>query len=143
MNDSRISIWTNPTTINSNTTTNGAGLDLFSPNGVAGSYITGSGDEGYGLRVQIASITGTAFNLVVQVQESDDNSTFYDLKTLYDGDPVADVVGTKITIEASVRPSRRYIRLVVVSTNISGESCVINAWITDVGHDVNFTVRYA
>ena len=144
MNDSRVTLWTNPTTISTNTTTNGPTLDVFGSVGVAGSHITGTGIEsdGYGVRVQLVP-TGTAFNLTVKVQESPDDSNWYDLKTLYVGDPVSDLVGSKITIESMVAPSRRYIRLAIVSTNISAESCVVNAWITDVGHDVGITVRYA
>ena len=144
MNDSRITFWTNPTTISTNTTTNGPTVDVFGSVGVAGSHITGTGIEsdGYGVRVQIVP-TGTAFNLVVKVQESANDSDWYDLKTLWSGDPVATLVGSKITIESMVAPSRRYIRLAIVSTNISAESAVVNAWITDVGHDIGITVRYA
>ena len=145
MNDSRITLWTNPTVISADGTTNGPTLNLY-PSGVAGSHISGAGPngQGYGMRVQLVP-TGTAFNAVVKVQESADGSTWYDLETLYVSDPVANLVGTKITIEAVVTPNgaRDNLRLVIVTTNMSGESLSTKAWLTDVGHKRGITINYA
>lgn len=142
MRDSRITLFaTVPQTINSNTTITGESLDLL--NGYTGDYKEGS-PAGYGLGGEIlfTSITGTAFELEIYWETSSDNSTWVRDSLII---PATDVVaassgGTKFVVPFRLRTTRRYARIKIVSTNISGESCVLSgAWISDGSGDQNGT----
>lgn len=142
MRESRVTlIGSLPLTINSNTTVTGETLDLKS--GYTGDYFEGS-PAGYGLggEILITSITGTAFELEVYWETSTNGSTWVRDELVY---PATDVVaavsgGTKLVIPFRLRTTRRYARLKIVSTNISGESCIITgAWLSDGSGDLNGT----
>ena len=132
MRDTRISLFAGlPVTINSNATLNGTTIDLKS--GYVGDYFEGA-EVGYGFGVQMLfyTITGTSFNIAVKWQVSDDDSTWVDDQTVYSGEVVAaSAAGTKLELSTRIRTPRRYVRLVVTSTNISSESCIMNAWVSD------------
>lgn len=132
MRDTRISLFAGlPLTISTNTTTNGTTIDL--KNGYVGDYFEGA-QVGYGFGVEILlyTITGTSFNVAIKWQVSDDDSTWVDDQMIYDAEVVAAVSGgTKLAIASRLRTPRRYCRLVVTTTNISSESFIMNAWVSD------------
>lgn len=124
--DTRVTIFdTVPYTINSNATLTGTTIDLKS--GYTGDYFEGA-PVGYGLGVRLlfTSITGTSFNLAIKWQVSDDNSTWVDDQQVYSGEVVAAKGDNNaLEIQTRLRTPRRYARLVIVSTNISSESCIL------------------
>ena len=139
MRDSRVTIFNGGAalTVSTNTTVTGDTIDLL--NGfVVGSYFEGA-PSGYGIGVEImlSSITGTAYNVEIYWETSSDNSTWTrDALVLPStSDPVALLAasngGTKMVIPTRLTSKRRYARLKVISTNISGESFVLQAWLSD------------
>lgn len=151
MRDSRIQLFTGlPLTISTSTTTTGDSQDLLS------GYVVGSNFEGapkgYGIGVEImlSSITGTAFEVEIYWETSDDDSTWVrDALVLEALEVVAALAasngGTKMIIPSRLTSKRRYARLKVVTTNVSGESCILNAWVSDGTHNLAYggdNIRY-
>lgn len=142
MRESRVTFISGlPLTISTNTTTTGETIDLKS--GYTGDYFEGA-MAGYGLggEILVTSITGTAFELEVYWETSSNGSTWVRDGLIY---PATDVVaassgGTKLVIPFRLKTTRRYARMKIVSTNISGESCVITGvWLSDGSGDLNGT----
>ncbi len=141
MRDSRVTLLT-PTAINTSTTVYSEAVNLL--DGYTGSHLEPTGEYGIGIRVVYTDIVGTAFNVATSIQESSDNSTWYTISTWDTIDPVATVVRDKIVMEKRIRPDRKYIRVVVTTTNVaaSGESLTAKADIVD-GTAVGNAIRYA
>lgn len=137
MRDSRITLITGlPLTISTNTTITGDTQDLMSGY-VTGGYFEGApSGYGIGIEVMLSSITGTAFSIEIYWETSDDDSTWVRDALIYEATDVVAALaasngGTKIIVPSRLTSKRRYARIKVVSTNISGESCVLNAWVSD------------
>ena len=134
--DSRVSFFTSQpgtaTAISTATTTNGTTIDLKS--GYTGSYFEGA-QYLYGLRVHVlfTSITSTNNNVVLKWQVSDDNSTWYDDQQILVGELSAlkTSAGTKVEVGSTLRTNRRYVRLCLVTTGMSGSSFSFNTWVDE------------
>lgn len=138
MRDARIAIFDSaPLTINTNTTTNGNTIDL--KDGHTGNYFEGA-PRGYGVGVELLfySITGTRIDIAVKWQVSDDGTTWVDdqvvlddanLMTLTTNSPST---AKKYAVPTRLVTSRRYARLVVTTTDVSGSGqFLLNAWVSD------------
>lgn len=145
MRDSRVAVFTGtPGTdidVSTATTTNGATLDLLNLNiGIDGDYWQGS-PNGYGLGVELLfySITGAQADVAIKWQVGDDGTNWVDDQQVIPAtaldEVVADSPGGKIAISTRLRTNRRYARLVVTSTNMSGSSFSFNAWLSDGTND--------
>lgn len=133
MRETRITLFSGlPLTISTATTTNGLTLDLKS--GYVGDFFEHIPAESHGLSVELmfTTITSTNNNVVVKWQVSDDDSTWVDDVTVYSGElSVSKGTGTKVVIGTTFRQIRRYARLVVVTTGMSGSSFIMQAWVSD------------
>lgn len=143
MHDSRVTIWTNPTTINADGATNGATLDLLAD--YTGSHLYSTSLYGIPVMVMAYDIntgTGDGFTLTFKAQESDDESTWYDLKPLgvitidtngyfvVNGTSRADKTRAKLT--GRIKATKRYVRIVCTAAGITGgETAKVKAFVTD------------
>jgi hypothetical protein len=141
MRESRVNIWTNPTTINANGTTNGPTIDLLAD--YTGVHLYGTSDYGLPFEVIVSNPTaGTGTQTVTfKVQESADGTNWTD----------AGLVGTitfsggvfsinseqkpglgRAKLAGRIRTARRYGRLVAVASGFAGgASCQTQAWVGD------------
>ena len=136
MRDTRIAIFSaTPLVVNTNTTVNGETLDLKS--GYTGNYFEGAPKRyGVGVELLFSSISGTRIDIAVKWQVSTDGSTWLDdqvvipdtnLMTASTGSP-----GAKYALPTRLVTSRRYARLVVVTTDVAGAGTfTLNAWVSD------------
>jgi hypothetical protein len=139
MRDSRVTIFNSGAalTVSADGTTTGDTIDLLQGYEV-GSYFEGAPSEyGIGVEIMLSTVTGTAFNVEIYWETSDDNSTFVrDALVLESSaDPVALIAasngGTKMIVPTRLTSKRRYARLKVVTTNMSSESFVLQGWLSD------------
>jgi hypothetical protein len=141
MRDSRVTLLT-PTEISTNTTIYSEAVNLL--DGYVGSHLEPTGEYGVGVKVMYTSIATTgSFEVATFVEESDNNSTWYRIATWDTIDPIDKVEKLKIVMEKRVRPDRKYLRVGITTTNISGsEKLTAQADIVD-GATCGNTTRYA
>jgi len=137
MRDARIALFSaTPITVSTSSTTTGLTQDLLS------GYVPGTTFEGapsgygIGVEVMLSTITGTSFEVEIYWETSDDDSTWVrDALVLKVTELIATLAasngGTKMIIPSRLTSKRRYARLKVVSTNMSSESFILNAWVSD------------
>lgn len=134
--DSRVNIWTNPTTHATGTTTNtGSGIDAFQGNAPAGGTYEGSRPTGFGVVIQQTNVTGTAQVTVWEYDISTDNSTFREGGTL--GIATLDSAGVVRIVAGTIHLPRsyRYFRLVANNTGTGTSTSV--AYLDDqAGHEI-------
>lgn len=120
MKDSRITVWTNPTTINTDTTTYGPWLDLL--DGVTANNHDDGTNE-CGLTVQVICSTWTNGTSTISFQTSADKATIFDDTTM------GQFTTATGKLAGTVRTRRQYIRMKVVSS----DSCdqVLKMWADD------------
>lgn len=141
MRDSRVD-FLDQTTIDSSATLNSDSVDLL--DGYVGDHLLPVGEYGIGVRAVVTDIAGTSYTLALKIQESDNDSTWYDLSSWDTVNPPTAVKGQKIVFEKRLQPNRRYIRLVATSANVGGgESCKIRADIADGTTCQGNVIRYA
>lgn len=111
MKDARVSIWTNPTTHATGTTTNnGPTVDLFASGVMAGGTSDGTGDmRGVGGLILQTNVTGTGQVSQWYAEHSTDASTWLRGKHL--GTSTLDVAAEVVRIKFSFATRNRYWRL--------------------------------
>lgn len=120
MKDARITVWTNPTTIDTDTTTTGPTLDLL--DGVSANDHDDGTNE-CGLTVQVICSTWTAGTSTISFQTSADDSTWFDDTT------IGQFTAEAGKIAGTVRTRRQYVRMKVVSTSSCDQ--VLKMWVDD------------
>lgn len=135
MRDIRVSIFDNtPLVVSTNTTVNGSTLTLLDGYTI-GSYFEGS-PAGYGLGVEVllTSITGTRIDVAFKWQVSDDASTWVDDVTILDDTNLMTLTtgGTKLEFGTRLKTTRKYARIVLTTTDVSGSGTfTLRAWLGD------------
>lgn len=118
MNDSRLTIWTNPTTHATGTTTNtGPAFDLFDGNVPVGiSEPTGTSIQGLGVMVLQTNTSGTGQVTVWEYEISKDNSTWREGGTI--GVNTMDTASATEQLYGTIRAGSdyRYVRLIANNT---------------------------
>lgn len=149
MRDDRVTIWTNPTTINADGTTNGTSIDLLADytNAAVNHKLGTSPEYGFGVEVigkSVVTGTGDGFTVVFKFQDSEDNTNWDDAGEFgtftidtngaflipAGGSTVSELTRQKLS--GRLRTARRYARVVAVAAGITGgESIVLNMWMSD------------
>lgn len=143
MRDSRVTIFTGaPLTISTATTTNGATIDLQS--GYTGDYIEGApAGHGIGIAILFTSITGSQADVDCYWQVSLDGSTWEtDQKIIEGALDELDGANNRIEVTSRLRTKFRYARVVIVSSNMSGSSFIVQAWLNDASIDQAYGQAY-
>jgi hypothetical protein len=134
MRDSRITLFAGlPVTINSAITTTGSTLDFKAGVGqYVGDYFEGSPGS-LPVELMFSSITSTNNNAVVTWEVSDNGSNWVVDQEIYSGElsVTMGTLGTKVILPTRLNTPRRYGRLKVVTSGMSGSSFILNAWVSD------------
>lgn len=158
MRDSRVIVFTNPSTISADATLNGPDISLSGD--YVGDHLYGTGTYGVGIEVMAYDITtgtGDGFTLVFKWQVAPDSSgvagTYVDDTTIgtitvnTDGAFVLDdsIVSTltRCKLKARLRTIHPWARIVCTSAGITGgEIALVKAWIAD-GTDAFNTGKFS
>lgn len=135
--ESRVSLFSGmplaATAISTATTTNGSTIDFKS--GYTGNYFEGAQYKyGFNVHLLFTSIVSTNNNVVVKWQVSDDGSTWRDSDEVLRGELsvlMGTNGGTKVEVPSRLVTNRRYARLVITTTGMSGSSFNVNAWVDE------------
>lgn len=145
MNDSRVTIFTNPTTISADGATNGNTISLLAD--YAGNdHIYGTSEYGLPCKFMVYGVvtgTGDGFTLSFKFQDSDDGSTWDDniefgVVTMdtsgyfVDDDGNARSSLTRVEVHGRLKTARAYGRVVVTAAGITGgETANVKGWLAD------------
>lgn len=134
MKDSRITVYTNPTSISSATTTAGPDIDLWDgvvP--VSGTFYGTNPYCGVGAQILVSSFSGTGTPTLKFYWEISDDGNSYDRHSfigVVDEDTVDDNGFQEL--RTALRSTKRYARITAVSTG-STIAATVNAYAEDLG----------
>jgi hypothetical protein len=140
MKDSRVTIWTNPTThATGNTTNAGPTVDLRQSGALVGGPAWGTDPEnGVGVEIIQTVTSGTGQVTVWEFEVSDDASTWR--KGGFIASSAMDAAGTVRKFRATLKTSMRYFRLFATNSGTGTSTSVAYAEDATGGHPQAFAI---